>query len=440
MAISKLLRLKESKSSNSSQHLKNLISYIFNPEKTADDFWVGGNAGFTAKMCYENMIELKELYEKRTNANKNCSQGYHYVLAFPPGEADENTVFKITEKFCEEFLGDEYQYCFTLHNDQPHLHTHIVFNSVAFDGHMYHSPKNDWQNRIQPLLNKFCEEYNLSYIKPELAKDEEKKVKRGAQYEKWNKQNKALSKIDILRMDLDKAIMEADTIEAFQDILKNNGYEVRVGFSRNEGSKYFTFSNWNLVEDGKPYRRRSNHRMLIDDYSYERILYRIQHKEEDIKIAETKEAAQSLEPWREPLKGIYMMTGLSISKTYAQRIFLARISRNKSFHAFPNAHKYQKDIVKLNKVTEEYYYIHDNGIHSIEDINSKLEDIQQQIKYVKSLKDEDTIDIKTLYGERRLLLRIKKNVEEFHVGNPMSDLEKSMEREKKTKEKPVKLK
>ena len=440
MAISKLLRLKESRSSNPSQHLKNLISYIFNPEKTMDNFWIGGNTGFTEKMCYENMVEIKELYGKRANAKHNCTQGYHYVLSFPPGETDEKTVFEITEQFCKEFLGDEYQYCFALHNDQPHLHTHIVFNSVAFDGHMYHSPKNDWQNRIQPLLNKYCKEYHLSYINTELEKGEEKKVKYGARYEKWNQQNKTLSSIDILRMDLDKAIMEANTIEEFQDILKNNGYEVRVGYNRKEESRYFTFSNWNLVKDGKPYRRRSNHRMLIDNYSYDRIIYRIQHKEEDTKISEVMEAAKNLEVWKEPLKKIYAMTELSVRKTYAQRIFFARVSGNKSFYAFPDAHKYQKDVVELNKITEEYYYIHDNEIQNIDDINSRLAEVKQQIKFAKNQKDRGSIYLKDLYRERRLLQRIKKNVEEFHAGDSEKYLERKENKRDIQKDVPVKLK
>lgn len=101
MAISKLRRLKESKTSNPSQYLKNLIKYIFNPDKTEDGFWIGGNAGITESMCYENMIDLKQLYGKSTNGNRNCTQGYHYVLSFPPGETDESTVFEITEKFCK---------------------------------------------------------------------------------------------------------------------------------------------------------------------------------------------------------------------------------------------------------------------------------------------------------------------------------------------------
>lgn len=436
MAISKLRRLKESKTSNPSQHLKNLIKYIFNPDKTEDGFWIGGNAGITESMCYENMIDLKQLYGKSTNGNRNCTQGYHYVLSFPPGETDESTVFEITEKFCRELLGDEYQYCFTLHNDQPHLHTHIVFNSVAFDGHMYHSPKNDWRERVQPILNTFCVDYGLSYIDTELEKEEEVELKRGVQYEKWNSEKKQISKIDILRMDLDKAIMEASDIAEFQNILRRNGYDIKQGYSRRDSKNYFTFINKNLTDDkGNPYRRRSNNRMLVDDYSYERILYRIGHKDKDFKVSRAREDAKSIEQWKPALQDVYRMTEVTVRRIYAQKIFLARFSGNKSFDAFPQAYKYQKDIVELDKIVEEYYYIHDHGIHSTDDIAELLGKTEEKIKLAKADKAGKPFDLKSLYREKRLLLRIEQNAEHFHGRIPE---EREMDQEKLQDNQPIK--
>ena len=47
MAITKLLRIKETRGTSKSSHLKNNIFYICNPEKTSGGCWIGGNAGTT---------------------------------------------------------------------------------------------------------------------------------------------------------------------------------------------------------------------------------------------------------------------------------------------------------------------------------------------------------------------------------------------------------
>ena len=42
MAITKLLRIKETRGASKSSHLKNNIFYICNPEKTSGGCWIGG--------------------------------------------------------------------------------------------------------------------------------------------------------------------------------------------------------------------------------------------------------------------------------------------------------------------------------------------------------------------------------------------------------------
>ena len=82
MAITKLLRLKECSRGNKAQHLKNNIRYILNPEKTQGGLNIGGNAGVTWDWVYETMVENKRYWHK-----EDGSQGFHYVISFPP-EAD----------------------------------------------------------------------------------------------------------------------------------------------------------------------------------------------------------------------------------------------------------------------------------------------------------------------------------------------------------------
>ena len=107
------------------EHLKNAIRYILNPRKTEQGLWVGGNVGREYETVLQAMLDTKREWQKLSGR-----QGYHFKISFKPGETDEKTAFQLVRDFCEQYLGDDYDYCFAIHNDKPHLHGHIIFNSV----------------------------------------------------------------------------------------------------------------------------------------------------------------------------------------------------------------------------------------------------------------------------------------------------------------------
>ena len=79
MAITKLLRLKKSARGNPAAHLGHNLFYICNPDKCGGGVWIGGNAGTRPEIIYETMIENKKYWGK-----EDGSQGFHYVISFPP--------------------------------------------------------------------------------------------------------------------------------------------------------------------------------------------------------------------------------------------------------------------------------------------------------------------------------------------------------------------
>ena len=170
MAITKLTRLKESPGKNRAEHLKNNLFYICNPDKCRGGVLIGGNAGITPEIIYQTMIENKKLWGK-----EDGSQGFHYVISFPPElNVSEETAYIIAEEFVQELLGDRFFYAFAVHNDQHHMHVHITFDSVSKeDGYKYHSPKGDWEKKIQPITDRICRRHGL----PPLEFSEERKGK-----------------------------------------------------------------------------------------------------------------------------------------------------------------------------------------------------------------------------------------------------------------------
>ena len=50
MAVTRLLRIKETPGSNPAAHLKKNLFYICRPDKTADGLYIGGNAGVSPEI------------------------------------------------------------------------------------------------------------------------------------------------------------------------------------------------------------------------------------------------------------------------------------------------------------------------------------------------------------------------------------------------------
>lgn len=163
-----------------SRHLNNSIQYIMNPKKTEDGKLIGGNAGMTPKEVYQTMMDTKSDWEKLDGR-----QGYHYVISFKPGEASEETAYQVIKEFCEEYLGDDFDYVFSIHNDQKHMHGHIVFNSVnRMSGYKYRYENGDWGKFIQPITDRICERHGL----PPLEFDAE--IRKGKSYAQWEADQK----------------------------------------------------------------------------------------------------------------------------------------------------------------------------------------------------------------------------------------------------------
>ena len=180
MAVTRLLRIKETPGSNPAAHLKKNLFYICRPDKTADGLYIGGNAGVSPEIIYDTMKQNKRLWGKESNLAGNCTQGFHYMLSFPPDcGISEETACQVAQEFCAALLGERYFYAFAVHNDRSHIHTHITFDSVSKeDGAIFHSPKKDWERRIQPITDQLCRKYGLPTLQYDPAGD-----RKGMQYQ-----------------------------------------------------------------------------------------------------------------------------------------------------------------------------------------------------------------------------------------------------------------
>lgn len=377
MAVTKLLRIKETSGKNKTKHLQNNIFYICQDKKTDCGKWIGGNAGSTPAQILKTMNRNKCLWNKESG-----TQAFHYMLSFPPEEnVSEELAMQITEEFCQELLGDAYYHVIAVHNDRAHMHSHITFDSVnRLTGRKFHSPKGDWEKRMQPITDRLCRKYKLTSLQydPEHVK--------GKNYQEWesakterkedgSNQNK-YSWYDIIRDDIDEAIAKTDSWEGFLEYLKNQNYEIRQG-------QYLSF---------KPYgkERAVRTHQLGEGYGKEDIMRRIRLDEKQRK-------------------------GKENIKTYGDRVFIQKIFiQKKSIHprwhlspfqrqfyqrwsftyfirkpGYPNAWKYKKDILKVEKLAEQLSYLIDHDINSDEDLQLRKEKIQKEKRAVQKLQQEE---------------------------------------------------
>ena len=169
------------------------------------------------------------------------------------------------------------------------MHAHVTFDSVSkLDGYKFHSPKGDWEKRIQPITDRLCKKYKiptLSYEKEdakgmdygswedgkkkkERRKTENRKGRKSEREQEKNtgRQNRSeksktqigfsksdetendnykseedpsdqnkneesdsmkFSWYDIIRDDIDEAIESSDSYEEFLEYLKSMHYEIR---------------------------------------------------------------------------------------------------------------------------------------------------------------------------------------------------------------------
>lgn len=382
MAITKILYMKEGKYGDPGRHLKHAIKYILEPEKTGEQLYIG-SVNCQIPYAYEQMKATKVQFGKTEKR-----QGYHIIISFEEGEIDAPTAYEVVGKFVGEYLNDEYEAVYSVHDNTDHIHGHIVFNSVSFlSGKKYRYEKGDWAKYMQPITNRLCEEYGLSTIS--IDGDEAEPYEK---YTEWRDRNDGrFIWSDMIRRDLDACILEADNFEEFISLLQNKGYEVKQ-------NKYFAVKPPGLS------RFRRCHR-LGEDYTEERIRERIVR--ENLRFyQETHVEARILRvlvPYhikRAKLSGM--------QRKYFARLY--RIGKLKQ-RPYSQAYKYRDEIRKMHKLHKQYMFLCKYEIHSMEELNEVYEKLQEK-------KRERAKDLNAHYKERakyNLLFKKLDRLEQIHA-------------------------
>ena len=368
MAITKLMNIKDTGTSDHAGHLNRLLTYMMNPEKTQEEAKVGA-VNCIPESASITMQQTKDSFGKITGR-----QGYHFVISFKPGETDADTAYKIAEEFISEFLSEKYETVFAVHDDKEHIHIHIAFNSVSFvDGYKYHYANNDWAKIIQPIVNRLTSKEGLSIV--ELDPNE-----KHDRYKDHNTYRDGADNFsDMIKRDIDVAIAEAYSYDEFLQIMKDRGYEIKEG-------KYLAFRGKEMSRF-----RRCKQETLGIDYTEEAIRNRIPYESLNTYIAETEEEAQKIVYSKIP-------RGKRAKLSPVQKKYFARLYRLKLIQRRPysKAWQFRDEIKKMHKLEEQYLFLVEHDITSLDHLKEVKSDLDSERRKVAGAKSKNYRTVKKL--------------------------------------------
>jgi len=362
MAISKILYIGDCGAGYAGKHLKQALDYITVPEKTGGGRLVG-SLNCQQEQVYEQMRQTKEQFGKTDQR-----QGYHLIISFVEGEVDADTAFEVIGKFAKEYLGKDYEALYAVHDNTDHIHGHIIFNSVSFrDGKKYRYKKGDWAREIQPITNRLCEEYGLSTI--EISED---RAKKSENYKEWNDfRDGKFVWADMIKRDIDAAVLQSATYESFLSVLSGMGYGIKNAY-RTEGKplsgKYLAIKPMGMSR----FRRCKS---LGENYTEERIRERIE--QESLSSYKKIQAVQETRIVRCRVKRYRKAKMSGIQKRYFARLYRTGLLKKRPYS---RAWQYRDDIRKMQKLQEDYLFLAKNNVSTVTDIKMTAQQMAERKK------------------------------------------------------------
>lgn len=362
MAITKILARKGG--------LKGAINYVMNGDKTEEQLLVATHLCTKENACGD-MLRTKKQHKQTDGV-----QYYHIVQSFKPGEITPELALEIAQAFVQEHLS-EYEAVIGVHTDRKHVHSHIIFNSVRWDGKgKYHSNAKTYYSQIRAISDRLCQEHGLSVI---MQGDGSKSMS----YYEWLRQSKGQPTYrSMLEADLKVAIEDANDIGHFYMLMEDKGYEVkhgsRLGF-RLRGQERFMY----------PERRNAQ-------YSEEGIRAAIEGNLLEIE-AGRKPVVVYRQPYRPYKKHPKYKGFLALYVHYLY--ILGKIQKQQYPPRMTG--KLKQDVMRFEELREQFKFLRENGIES----EAQLKDFQ------KSLEDK----LQPLTKQRTILNVRKKKRQELYA-------------------------
>ena len=242
MAVTKFLTRKT--------RLDTIIKYIMNGEKTEKMMYVSG-VNCRPDTAISEMQDTKKRFDKEDGIIS-----YHLIQSFDGKEVSPKKCHELGLQYAKELFGDDFQFVVTTHLNTDNVHNHIVVNSVSFKtGNKFYSNR-ETKDFIRITSDFICRENGLSVIKTPW--------KNKGYYKLYAKNNPYMQ---LVKKDIDEAIAISNSYKGFISKLEAKGYYV----SENEDTGL-------IIERNNSYQVVRPQELFGDNYSKEKIKYRIENK------------------------------------------------------------------------------------------------------------------------------------------------------------------
>ena len=223
MAVTKIWDVKS--------HLKQLIDYVGNIEKSSENFSedtikalieYGVDALKTEERLYvstlgcelDSAVALMEQLNSRTGSRSNTI-AYHSVQSFKRGEVSPEVAHQIGVQLARELWGN-FPVIVSTHTNTETVHNHFAFPATGFDMKRYHDCKETYQ-KMREVSDRLCREYGLSVIEKPRGKG------RHIGEIKAEQEGRATMR-GLIRRDMDEAIKHCFTYPQFASTFQSLGY------------------------------------------------------------------------------------------------------------------------------------------------------------------------------------------------------------------------
>ncbi len=367
--------------------LKELIDYADNPDKTTDRRYLDadlaatlnyvGNDAKTDQTMYVSAINCppQRAYEcmtatKRRYGKPGGNVAYHGYQSFVAGEVTPEEAHAIGKETAKRMWGDDYEIVVTTHLNTDNIHNHIVVNSVSFrTGRKFENHVSD-HYKLREISDRVCAEHNKSVLPPSKFTGNHKK-------DYWIHKNGGISHRDILKADIEDVIKRSGTLESFRDQLRERGYIVERTEDR------YAHITVRLPEWKRPLR------LDTLGYTEERIRDRITRNWDGYNAPKQR------------LRKVKYYPMLSLEKQLEFEVFhsndtatvlidvlililleLIRLTKDIAQAELGNraltpAIRYSATLEK--QLTEEYFFLKNNGLHTEKEIVSFENNVTEQI-------------------------------------------------------------
>lgn len=133
--------------------------YILKPCKTRHEYTGGVHVDMSDPASSMNAVA--EQYKKCRGVRL-----WHIIVSFTDDECPSPIVADAIGMEIIEWIGEEYQAIYAVHEDSDEIHLHIVFNSVSHvDGHKYYGRKLDYYDMLY-TVKAILRRYGIKKLMP----------------------------------------------------------------------------------------------------------------------------------------------------------------------------------------------------------------------------------------------------------------------------------